>query len=114
MSRIYKILPRGLWQAAAAAGRFDGAAIDLADGYIHFSTAAQAQETARLHFRGQTDLVVLAVDAEALGPALKWEASRGGQLFPHLYGGLDPAHVAAVTEAPVDAEGVPQLGPLTP
>ena len=63
MSRIYKILTRALWQAAAAAGRFDGAAIDLTDGYIHFSTAAQAQETARLHFRGQTDLVVLGADA---------------------------------------------------
>ncbi len=114
MSRIYKILTRALWQAAAAAGRFDGAAIDLTDGYIHVSTAAQAQETARLHFRGQTDLVVLAVETDRLGPALKWEVSRGGQLFPHLYGPLDTAHVAVVTEAPVDAEGVPQLGPLTP
>ncbi len=114
MSRIYKILPRTLWQTAVAAGRFDGAAIDLADGYIHFSTAAQAQETARLHFRGQPDLVVLAVEAATLGAALTWEASRGGQLFPHLYGPLDTARVCAVTEAPLDADGVPQLGPLLP
>jgi len=114
MSRIYKILPRALWQAAQAAGHLDGAAIDLTDGYIHLSTAEQAQDTARLHFRGQADLVVLTVDTVPLGAALKWETSRGGQLFPHLYGPLDPVHVVAVTEAPLDAEGVPQLGPLAP
>jgi uncharacterized protein (DUF952 family) len=114
MSRIYKILPRTLWQAAQAAGQFDGAAIDLTDGYIHFSTAAQAQDTARLHFHGQPDLVVLAVDTARLGEALRWEASRGGQLFPHLYGPLDSGHVVAVTDAPLDADGIPQLGPLAP
>jgi len=114
MSHIYKILPRPLWQAAQAAGRFDGAGIDIADGYIHFSTAAQAKATARLHFHGVEDLVVLAVESGALGEALKWEPSRGGQLFPHLYGALDTAHVTAVTEAPLDADGVPQLGELAP
>ena len=114
MSRIYKILPRPLWQAAQATGRFDGAGIDLADGYIHFSTAAQAKETARLHFSGAADLVVLAVETAPLGAALKWEPSRGGQLFPHLYGALDTAHVTAVTEAPLDSDGVPQLGELAP
>jgi uncharacterized protein (DUF952 family) len=112
MTRIYKILPRTLWQAAQAAGRFDGAAIDLADGYIHFSTATQAQETARRHFRDTADLVVLAIDTASLGDSLKWEPSRGGDLFPHLYGALDPTHVLAVTEAPLDADGVPQLGEL--
>jgi len=114
MSRIYKILPRALWQAARAAGRFDGAAIDLTDGYIHFSTADQAQETARRHFHGQADLVVLAVETDTLGPALKWEPSRGGQLFPHLYGPLDTAQVTDVTEAPLDGAGVPQTGTLPP
>jgi uncharacterized protein (DUF952 family) len=110
LSRIYKILPRAEWEAALAAGRFAGSAVDLADGYIHFSTAAQAQETARRHFRGQGGLVVLEIEADDLGPALRWEPSRGGDLFPHLYGPLDAAHVRAVAEAPLDGEGVPQVG----
>lgn len=112
MSRIYKILPRADWAAAQASGRFEGSEIDVADGFIHFSTAAQAQETARRHFAGQSDLVVLEVEAEDLGPALKFEPSRGGDLFPHLYGALDMAQVRAVTEAPLDADGVPQVGVL--
>jgi uncharacterized protein (DUF952 family) len=112
MSRIYKILPRADWAAAQAAGRFEGSAVDLADGFIHFSTAAQAQETARRHFAGQAGLVVLEIEADDLGPGLKFEPSRGGDLFPHLYGPLDVAHVRAVTEAPLDAEGVPQVGSL--
>ena len=112
MSLIYKILGREAWNAAQRQGRFDGAAIDLTDGYIHFSTEAQAQETARRHFHGVADLVVLHVDATSLGEALKWEPSRGGDLFPHLYRTLDPSLVIAVTEAPLDADGVPQLGPL--
>ncbi|MBX9469430.1 MAG: DUF952 domain-containing protein [Rhizobium sp.] len=85
---IYKIVPRELWQQARAAGLFKGAAIDLKDGYIHFSTAAQAIETARLHFAGQAGLLLVAVDATVFGEALKWEASRGGELFPHLYADL--------------------------
>jgi uncharacterized protein (DUF952 family) len=112
MGRIYKILPRAEWAAAQARGVFEGSPVDLADGFIHFSTAAQAQETARRHFTGQADLVVLALETEALGPDLKWEPSRGGDLFPHLYGPLAPAKVLAVTEAPLDADGVPQLGTL--
>jgi uncharacterized protein (DUF952 family) len=112
--RIYKILTRAAWTAAKASGRFEGAAIDLADGYIHFSTAAQAQETARRHFAGQLGLVVLAVDAGRLGAALKWEPSRGGDLFPHLYEPLDCALVEAVTDAPLGEDGVPALGDLDP
>jgi len=112
MSRIYKILSRAEWAQAQAAGRFEGSAVDLADGFIHFSTAAQAQETARRHFAGQAGLVVLEIEGDDLGPALKYEPSRGGDLFPHLYGLLDVAHVLAVTEAPLDADGVPQLGEL--
>jgi uncharacterized protein (DUF952 family) len=111
LSRIYKILPRAAWAAARAAGRFEGSPVDLADGYIHFSTAAQAQETAARHFAGQADLVVLEVEADDLGEALKWEPSRGGALFPHLYGALDVAHVRDVVEAPL-ADGVPQVGRL--
>jgi uncharacterized protein (DUF952 family) len=112
LTRIYKILAGAAWDAALAAGRFDGAAVDLQDGYIHFSTAAQAQETAAKHFLGQEGLVVAAFDAEDLGAALKWEPSRGGQLFPHLYGPLDPALAKGLTAAALDAEGVPQLGDL--
>lgn len=112
MSRIYKILPRSEWTQAQAAGRFDGSGGDHQDGYIHFSTAEQAQETARRHFHGQSDLVVLAIEAGDLGEALRWEPSRGGALFPHLYGALDVAHVRAVTEAPLGADGVPQIGTL--
>jgi len=95
--------------AAKAAGRFEGSAVDLADGYIHFSTAAQAGETAARHFRGQSDLVVLEVEADDLGGAIRWEPSRGGALFPHLYGALETRHVRAVTEAPLDEHGVPRV-----
>ena len=107
--RIYKILPRAEWAAAQAAGRFEGSAVDHQDGYIHFSTAAQAGETARRYFAGQADLVVLEVEGDALGDALKWEPSRGGDLFPHLYGVLLTGQVSAVHEAPLDAAGIPQI-----
>lgn len=110
MSRIYKILPREAWQAALAQGRFDGSAADRQDGFIHFSSAEQAQETARRHFPGEQDLVVLAVEAEDLGSALMWEPSRGGDLFPHLYAHLDTALVREVAEAPLGPDGVPRLG----
>lgn len=112
MGRIYKILSRAEWTAARAAGRFAGAGVDLADGYIHFSTAAQAAETARRHFHGRDGLVVLEIEADDLGSALRWEPSRGGDLFPHLYGELDPSLVRAVIDAPLDADGIPDLGPL--
>lgn len=102
---IYKICPAELWRAAEAAGRFDGAPVDHADGYIHFSTAAQMRETAAKHFAGQADLLLVAVDAPALGDALKWEVSRGGALFPHLYGALDPAHVRSVVALPLGPDG---------
>ena len=108
MTRIYKILPRAEWTAAAAAGRFDGSAVDHQDGYIHFSTAAQAGETARRYFAGRADLVVREVEGDDLGPELKWEPSRGGDLFPHLYAPLDATHVRAVHEAPLGADGVPR------
>ncbi len=110
MSLVYKILAREAWEAAVAQGRFDGAAIDLEDGYIHLSSAMQAQETARRHFQGQADLVLASFESQSLGPALRWEPSRGGQLFPHLYGPLDPALALAVTPAPLDPDGVPELG----
>lgn len=107
--RIYKILPRADWTAAQAAGRFEGSAVDHRDGYIHFSTAAQAGETARRHFANLSDLVVLEVEGDDLGQALKWEPSRGGDLFPHLYGVLPVGEVRAVHEAPLDGDGVPEV-----
>ena len=111
MSRIYKILPRSDWEAALRTRRFDGSSVDRQDGFIHFSSAEQARETARRHFRGVDDLVVLEVEADDLGPALRWEPSRGGAPFPHLYGHLDTYLVRGVSEAPLDAEGVPQVRP---
>lgn len=105
---IYKILPRAEWTAAVAAGRFEGSAVDRQDGYIHFSTAAQAGETARRYFAGQADLLVLEVEGDDLGEALKWEPSRGGDLFPHLYAALDPGAVRAVHDAPLGPDGIPR------
>ncbi|WP_048648235.1 DUF952 domain-containing protein [Nitratireductor soli] len=102
---IYKICPRPLWQEAEAAGVFNGAPIDLADGYIHFSTAEQARETAARHFAGQDDLVLVAVDAGALGEALRFEVSRGGALFPHLYAPLALGAVCWVRPLPLGADG---------
>lgn len=109
---IYKILPEAEWAAARDARRFAGSAVDLADGFIHFSTALQARETAQRYFHGQEGLVVLSVDSESLGDRLRWEPSRGGDLFPHLYGALDCEAVIAVAPAPLDADGAPVLGEL--
>ena len=114
MSLIYKILPRAAWDEAVAQGRFDGSPVDLQDGFIHFSTAEQARETAAKHFHGHAGLVVAAFDADELGAALRWEPSRGGQLFPHLYGPLDPAMARSVTPAPLGDDGVPRLGLVVP
>jgi uncharacterized protein (DUF952 family) len=105
MTMVYKISPRAAWAAAEAAGAFTGAPIDIADGYIHFSAAHQARETAAKHFAGQTDLLLVAVDAASMGEALRWEASRGGDLFPHLYGVLPMAAVRSVVDLPLGADG---------
>jgi uncharacterized protein (DUF952 family) len=100
MPLIYKILPSSLWRSAEEAGVFMGAEVDIADGYIHFSTGTQARETAAKHFAGQHDLVLVAVDDAALGSALTYEPSRGGALFPHLYGALDVMLVRWVQPLP--------------
>ena len=96
MSTIYKIVPRSLWQSAETAGTFHGAPVDHEDGFIHFSTAAQLAETAARHFKDQDDLLLVAVRGEDLGAALRYEPSRGGDLFPHLYGPLPLAVVLRV------------------
>lgn len=102
---IFKICPAALWAEAEAKGVFNGAPVDMADGYIHFSTAAQVRETAARHFAGAADLKLVAVDAAALGPALKWEVSRGGDLFPHLYGALPVAAARWVRDLPRGGDG---------
>lgn len=106
---IFKIVAREAWTAACRAGSFGGSADDVRDGYIHFSTAAQVGTTAAKYYRGQEDLLLVAFDAAALGPALKWEPARGGDLFPHLYGALQTA--LALWEKPLalDPDGVPVI-----
>lgn len=91
---IYKILPAALWREAELVGIFAGSPVDQRDGFIHFSTAEQLADTARKHFSGQHDLLLVTVDGEEL--ALRWEPSRGGQLFPHLYGALPLSAVLTV------------------
>lgn len=105
MTTIYKICTASEWRAAEAAGAYRGSAVDLKDGFIHFSTAEQAAETAAKWFAGQRDLVLVAVDAAALSDKLKWEPSRGGALFPHLYGELPLRAVRRVDPLPLDAAG---------
>jgi uncharacterized protein (DUF952 family) len=114
MTVIYKIVPESLWQEARAAGVFRGAAIDLTDGYIHFSTAPQARETAARHFAGQAGLLLVAVEAAVLGDALVFEPSRGGDLFPHLYGHLPLSAVLWEKPLPLGADGAHQFPEVLP
>ena len=103
---VYKIVPRVLWQEARQNGAFEGAPIDVKDGFIHFSTAAQARDTARLHFAGMDDLLLVAVEGDALGEALKFEPSRGGDLFPHLYARLPVEAVLWERPLPLGDDGL--------
>lgn len=112
MPMLYKICPASLWHEAERLGCFRGSEVDRRDGFIHFSTAAQAAETAAKHFAGQDDLLLLAVDSARLGDALKWEPSRGGGLFPHLYADLDPAAVTSVESLPLGPNGRHRFPPL--
>ena len=102
---IYKILSKEAWARARAEGVFHGAPVDVADGYIHFSTAEQVRETAAKHFAGMDDLLLVGFDAERLGVALRWEPSRGGALFPHLYATLDPELASSVADLPLGPDG---------
>lgn len=95
---IYKIATQEQWDEALELGVFNGAPIDLSDGYIHFSTADQAKETAAKHFHGQSNLKLITVATAALGQALKWEVSRGGDLFPHLYAKLNTDDAISVID----------------
>ena len=109
MTRVYKLLTRAEWAAAEATGLFEGSPVDLADGFIHFSTAAQAPETGRRYFSGIADLVIVGFEDTALGAGLTWEPSRGGDLFPHLYGPLPTALAVEVKDVVLDADGSPVL-----
>lgn len=109
---IYHMCRLDEWRAAEAAGAYAGSSQDAADGFIHFSTAAQVAESAARHRAGQSGLVLLAVDAGQLGDALKWEPSRGGQLFPHLYGALLAAAVKWVRDLPLGSDGRHLFPPL--
>ena len=112
MPLVYKIVPAVLWREAQAQGVFRGSEHDKRDGFIHFSTAEQAAETAARHFAGQDDLLLVAVDSVALGAALKWEPSRGGALFPHLYGELALNAVLSIVPLPLGADGRHRFPPL--
>jgi len=102
---IFKITPKSEWEEAERAGFFDGAPIDLADGFIHFSTREQTAETAGKHFTGQEGLLLAAIDPKALGDDLKFEVSRGGDLFPHLYARLNMDAVVWARPMPLDEDG---------
>lgn len=106
---IYKIVPQELWQKARSEGVFKGASIDLQDGYIHFSTARQAVETAKLHFAGQSGLLLVAVEVDRLGDALRFEPSRGGDLFPHLFADLPMDAILWEKPLPLGADGSHQF-----
>lgn len=102
----FKLIDSDEWSAALATGQYDGSAVDRADGYIHMSTATQLPETARRHYPGRAGLVMLAVDTGALGEALVWEPSRGGDLFPHLYAPLPVRAVGTVRGLLVSDDGL--------
>ena len=102
---IYKICERAAWDAAQRSGTFTGSAVDMRDGFIHLSTVAQVRETAAKHFAGAADLVLIAVDAGALRDRVKWELSRGGDLFPHLYDALPIAAVLWAKPLPLGPAG---------
>lgn len=104
---IYRLADRAAWKRALEDGAYRGAEVDARDGYIHFSTAGQLAETARRHYRGRENIVLLAVSAAALGDALRWEPSRGGELFPHLYAELRTGDVLWAKDVALDADGVP-------
>lgn len=109
---IYRIIAADIWQRALATGTFAGTEHDLRDGFIHFSTAGQVAETAARHYAGQANLLLVAVNAAALGDALRWEPSRGGALFPHLYAPLPTNTATLVVPLPLGPDRIHVLPPL--
>jgi len=111
---IYHMCRRAEWQAAEAAGIYAGSSQDLADGFIHFSTARQVRASAAKHRAGQSGLVLLTVDPKPLGAALRWEPARGGESFPHLYGPLPTGTVIHVEALPLGPDGAHRFPPAVP
>jgi uncharacterized protein (DUF952 family) len=107
MDNIYKICDTDLWDLAEKLGQFNGAEIDVKDGFIHFCTADQLAETLRLHFAGRDGLCLITVDASLL--VIQWEPARSGNLFPHLYADLPLSAVRSVDPLPLGSDGVHQL-----
>ena len=106
---VYKVAPRGAWNAACRAGIYEGSPDDRRDGHIHLSTREQLASTLAKHFRGQDDLVLIQFETRALGEALRWEISRGGQLFPHLYAALPMRQAIAIRALQLSDDGIPML-----
>jgi uncharacterized protein (DUF952 family) len=100
MAEIYKIMSDAEWQAALSSGTFEGSAVDLADGFVHLSARHQVLETAARHFAGKHGVFLIAFEEGDFGDALKWEVSRNGDRFPHVYGPLDPARALWVRPLP--------------
>ena len=114
MRKIYKICPASAWREAERQGVFRGSPVDISDGFIHFSTASQVEETARKHFFGQAGLFLIEVDGDALGAALRWERSRNDELFPHLYGELDLGAVVSILSMRTRSDGTHDMPELEP
>jgi uncharacterized protein (DUF952 family) len=112
--KIYKICSASAWREAERQGTYSGSADDIRDGFIHFSTASQVEGTARKHFAGQNALFLVEVEADSLGDALRWERSRNDELFPHLYGELDPRAATAVHQIHTRADGTHDIPELKP
>jgi uncharacterized protein (DUF952 family) len=105
---LYKIMPKQEWETAQANGLYEGSEVDRRDGFIHLSASRQVRATAQKHFSGKADLLLVSVVEEALGHSLKWEASRGGDLFPHIYGALPLRAIIEVIPLPL-VNGVHQF-----
>ncbi len=106
---VFKVATQRAWESACLIGAFAGSSDDVRDGFIHLSAAHQLAGTLAKHFKGQKDLVLITLEADALGDALKWEASRGGELFPHLYAALPTAAAREVRALTLDDAGVPKV-----
>ena len=114
MGLIFKICGEAEWRKAEGVGVYHGSPVDARDGFIHFSSASQVAETAKKHFFGQTALSLIEVDTEALGDALRWERSRNGEMFPHLYGELDLGAVRGVSNLQARADGTHDVPEFIP
>jgi uncharacterized protein (DUF952 family) len=114
VTRIYHLCREADWVAAAALGLYEGSEQDRGDGFLHFSTAEQIQDSAARHRAGEEGLLLMAVDAEGLGEALRWEVSANGDLYPHLYGPVPFESIREITALPLGPDGLHQFPYLEP